>query len=373
MRKLFIIMTALLVLPLSIAVAGCGRSAESETAEGTAPAGDVPADTTWEVQGFSFPAWWHDAYLGAETLGSLDRMAATGANWVAIIPTQYMADASSNTIVPETDGRTVSDASVIHIITEAHERGLKVMLKPHVDVQTDVWRGDIQPDDPAAWFDSYETMITGYARVAEELDVELFCVGTEFVTMEADEYLDEWSGIIASVRYVYGGELTYTASINSYESTGFWGELDYLGLSFYYPLSDAADPSLEELVAGWTGYSGYYATGADWLAKLEAWQQWWGKPVILTEIGYRSIDYTAKKPWDYGSAGVYNGEAQARAYEAAWQVLQDEPWLAGMFWWNWGVKADTCGPGNTDYSVCGKPAETTVTDIFSGTAGPVSD
>jgi hypothetical protein len=277
-------------------------------------------------------------------------------------------DASS--IAPEYAGRSATDESVVRAIEDARGRGLKVMLKPHIDVIDNTWRGDIQPDDPDAWFSDYRTMIIVYARLAEEHDVELLCVGTELASMESSEYHDRWVDIIADVRAVYGGELTYGASINSYENITFWDGLDYLGLSFYYPLSDDASPSQEDLVDGWTQYNGFYSEeGSNWLGRIETWQEEWQKPVIFTEIGYRSIEYAARTPWDFDSSGLYDDAVQARAYEAVSQVMNKKPWFSGLFWWNWGVRDDTCGPGNTDYTICGKEAESVAQRMFSDDPG----
>lgn len=353
MKMTLTILSAVLLAGVLLGAPACGAGPDG----GTADQGAVPPGA---IQGFNFPSWWHDDYLDPEAAEALDRMTATGAGWVAIVPTWYMADPGASAIAPEVMGRSASDASVAYAIDQAHARGLKVMLKPHVDVGDGSWRGEISPGDPAAWFESYRRMIDGYARMAERHGVEMFCVGAELDSLSGPEWNPEWTITVAEVRLAYHGELTYGATIDSYGDITFWPLLDYLALSFYFPLSDAASPSVEELAAGWTGYSGFYDQGADWLGRLEEWQARWQKPVIFTEIGYRSIDYAAREPWDYESAGAYNGEAQAAAYQAAFDVLSDKSWFAGMFWWNWGTRADSCGPGNTDYTICGKPAEEVV-------------
>lgn len=357
MRQIRRLVTAgLLAVPLLFALAsGCGTAVDQPGGGTAGVTGDSGA-----IQGFNFTSWWHDEFLGPEADEALDRMVEAGATWVAIVPTQYMRSAGSSIIAPESGGRSAGDGAVASIIDAAHDRGLRVMLKPHVDVSDGTWRGAIHPDDQEAWFTSYRTMIILYARLAERHGVEMFCIGNELDSMTGDAYNDEWEEIIGAVRQDFQGSLTYGSTIDSYGEITFWPMLDYLGISFYFPLSDAADPTLEELTRGWTDYSGYYEQGADWLSRVEEWQGRWQKPVIFTEIGYRSIDFAARTPWDYESIGSYNGSAQANAYQAAFEVLGEESWFAGMFWWNWSPQADSCGPGNTDYTVCGKPAEEVV-------------
>ncbi|MFA6001853.1 MAG: hypothetical protein WC828_07020, partial [Thermoleophilia bacterium] len=319
---------------------------------------------SWTVRGFNYPSWWHDEYLSQSSSDSLTRVAATGANWVAIDPTQFMATVSSNSIEPENGGagRTASDAAVIKAIDDAHARGLKVMLKPHIDISDGTTRWDIRPANPARWFASYKNMMVSYASLAQAHHVELLAVGTELVTMSGSNYYGYWEDLIGGVRSAYYGPITYAASTTECDYLSFAGLLDYLGLDVYFSLSDNAEPTLEELMTGWTDYHGYYGD-ANWLASIEQWQAYWNKPVIFTELGYRSVKYVGREPWDW-SAGVYDGPNQARAYEAAFRVLGNKPWLAGVFWWDWMPDLNSGGAGNTDFTIINKPAEDTVKSWF---------
>jgi hypothetical protein len=275
-----------------------------------------------------------------------------------------MENASAINIGPAPGGRTSTDEAVARAIDDAHARGLKVMLKPHVDLLDDTWGGDIHPVDVSAWFGAYGEMILHYARLAAEHQVELLVVGTEFASLSGPGHYLDWTEIIAAVRSVYPGPLTYAASQNEYLSVAFWQLLDYLGINVYFPLSDLEQPSTEELMAGWTAYDGSYGR-FNWLAALEQWQSRWGKPVIFTELGYRSVKYAARAPWDYTFAAEFDGLVQSRAADAAIKVFNNKQWLAGIFWWNWTAGDDGSDPANTDYTVLGKPAELTLTACYS--------
>ncbi|MHB1390918.1 MAG: glycoside hydrolase family 113 [Thermoleophilia bacterium] len=334
------------------------------TTSGQSPALSVNSPLSWTFQGYNYPSWQSEEYASDASRVSLTDMRATGANYVAITPTQYMTRSDSVSFGPDPSGRTATDAAVIRAIDDAHARGLKVMLKPHVDViEGDVWRGDIKPADTAAWFAAYQELMTHYARLSADHGVELLVVGTELASLSDDRFTTEWYGVIAGIKSVYNGPLTYSASLNEYGNIRFWDRLDYMGLNFYFPLSEMAEPGTTELVKGWTSYSGRYGQ-ANWLSRVEAWQASWGKPVIFTEIGYRSIQNVGVTPWDYWTHEIYNGDNQARAYEAAFEVLQTKPWLAGVFWWNWAVGDSNGGAGDTGYTVHGKPAEAVLTSWF---------
>lgn len=338
---------------------------------GVAPAQAAPGtDLTWTMNGFNYTSWWYNEYLTSSSTASLGMMAGTGANWVAIVPTQYMATYTSNTIAPETLGRTATTAAVVKAIDDAHAKGLKVLLKPHIDVQDNVWRGEIQPTNPGAWFASYSQMINSYAQLANSHGVEMLVVGTELSSMVMSPHYNDWANVISQVRARYNGPLTYAASQNDLAdpaTVSFSGLLDYLGADMYFPLSDAANPSVSELVDGWTNYNGFYGQ-ANWLARIEAWQSYWNKPVIFTEMGYRSADYGTRAPWDFSFGGVYNGDLQAKAFDAAFRVFGNKPWLMGVFWWNWTVGSEG-GAGDTNYMVADKPAQNVVTSwLTKGTA-----
>lgn len=92
------------------------------------------------------------------------------------------------------------------MISKAHSLGLKVMLKPHVDLNNDPgpnhWWGNIgegfTEDDWAAWFASYRDFITHYATLAQDNGVEQFCAGTELVGTSGRE--TDWRQVITNVR-----------------------------------------------------------------------------------------------------------------------------------------------------------------------------
>lgn len=332
-----------------IALAACGSPAGG-------PSDPTPSPTArFAYNGLDHVSWWHDEYLSADGTASRRALAATSANWAGVLVTWYMPDKTSTDIAPDLQ-QTPTDEAVRRAILELRGQGLKVMLKPHVDVRDGTWRGTIAPSDRPAWFRSYRAFLLHYAALAQESGAELLCVGTELATLSDARGAADWVEIIAAVRGAYGGLLTYAANATSpadeFTSVSFWGRLDVLGLDAYVPLTDKLNPSREELVRAWTRNR----YGADMVSAFRNWQAAWGKPVIFTEIGYRSADGANRAPWDWQvSAGADNSE-QADCYEAAYQVwTRESAWMNGIFWWAWSVSEPR--PGDTDYNPRGKPAE----------------
>jgi serralysin len=230
----------------------------------------------------------------------------------------------------------------------ARSLGLKVTLKPQVDLITGAWRGTIAPTDPNAWFTSYEAMIDHYADLAKQGGATMLVIGTEFKTMSGAAYTARWQQIIAGIRQRFSGRLTYAANWNEYQQVRFWGDLDFIGVDAYYPLSELPAPALSQLVSAWTS-RGY-------VNALQSVSQQYGKQVLFTEIGYRSIVGAAVTPNIWNSQALYSMDEEANAYEAAFRAFSGKSWFAGMYWWSWPAALPANG-WNGDYTPTYKPAE----------------
>lgn len=303
-------------------------------------------------KGIAFTGYGGTAYEGNGPLRALDELAATGASWITVLATGFQTDIRA-TAVDFTGPRTQTDASIERVIAHARGRGLRVMLKPHVDLTDDPdhYRGEIGPGftdaDWTAWFASYRPFILHYAAMAERTGCELFCVGCELGTTAV--HAAAWREIVAAVRSVYSGPLTYADNQveMSLDAVSWWDAVDYIGQDAYPTLTTVTEPTVEDLLAGWTVFR----------ARLQRLSESWDKPLILTEIGCRSVAGGAQNPWDWRRAGAPDMSVQAAFYEAACRAVDGRSWLRGMYWWEWSPDPDDGGPGDTGYTPHGKPAE----------------
>jgi hypothetical protein len=310
-------------------------------------------------KGMSYVSW-PPRFDSADSDESLYRLKLTGTEWVAINVFWYQDTIYSTEIHPAYN--TPSNSSVIHAIERAHNLSMKVMLKPMVDPLDGHWRGEIPPSDD--WFQSYANFINFWAGFAEEHGVEMLCVGCEFNSNDVST--SNWEVIVAGVRQRYSGPITYAANWDHYKKVMWWSSLDYVGIDAYFPLTSEDDPTLDELKAAWNQHAN----------TIGAWQATIKKPIIFTEIGYRSADGANKAPWDYSTSLPVDLQEQVDCYEAAFQILWNRTWFYGFYWWNWETKPYAGGVNDAGFTPQNKPAENTTRAWYSapsvdGIAAPV--
>ena len=309
-------------------------------------------------KGFSYSAWSSDAFGTAESDESLRLLTQTNTEWIALCFSWVQSNMTSSDIHLNPTGSPTT-ASVQHAIATAHSLGLKVMLKPMVeplereeDLAYPVWRGEIQPSNE--WFTSYSNFLNDFAEFAQQNNVEVFCVGCEY--KETTGWSEQWHSVIQGVRDRYSGPITYAADWSNYQQIGWWDAVDYVGIDAYFPLSIFdTDPSLEDLNKVWNNY-------AD---DMEEWIETVNKPVILTEIGYRSGDGTNMAPSNYWSDMEVDLQEQQDCYEAAFNALWNRSWFYGFYWWTWIHDPDKGGVNDSFHTPQNKPTQSLVTQWYS--------
>lgn len=313
---------------------------------------EPPASPPGAIRGITFADWTATGYVAPAAETSLARLAATGADAVTLLVTWYQTTPRASTFTTE-DPRTPRAAVVNATIARARGLGLAVTLKFHVDLQNGAWRGTIDPADPDPWFVAYTNALAVWARTAEKAGVERMVVGSELAGTLNQEA--RWRRVIAAVRASFSGELTYAASWDTADRVPFWDALDVVGIDFYAPVARRRNPGRAELLAGWQ----------PWLTRFRRLHRQTGLPVLLTEVGYRSVDGAGLHPYRFDTGGPADPGEQADLYWAALEAVAAEPWVRGLFWWNW-LADGSGGPANLDFTPLGKDAE----DVLRSTWNP---
>ena len=300
-------------------------------------------------KGMNYVTWSDNGFASLASDQSIRSMAQIGVRCVAIVPTWYQKHHNSTKI--EKNTRTPSDQSLRRAIRKAHEEGMFVMLKPHIDLISDEGnsRSDIgfysDDDKWKEWFDNYTEFIVHYAKIAQSEGVEFFCVGTElsFAATMTRMWKEQ---VIPEVRKVFKGQIMYAANWDEYANVKFWDALDYAGIDAYFPLANKGIPDYEELKQGWR----------KWIKDIEEWVAKVKKPVVFTECGYASVNTAAVKPWEENRRSKPNPELQADCYKALMEEFWDKQWFFGVYWWNWNTYPGSGGINNRNFTPQNKPA-----------------
>ena len=145
-----------------------------------------------------------------------------------------------------------------------------------------------------------------------------------------------WRELIAEVREIYSGPLSYAANWDSYARVPFWKELDYVGVQAYFPLSDADDPSYEELLDAWQAP----------VAAMQRVARKVSRPLLLAEVGYTDSPGAAARPWESERGDRHTTRIQERCLRAALATAARTPEIAGAFVWKWFPTTRSVGPGD---------------------------
>lgn len=327
-----------------VAIEEIERRHPSGVVAGAAPSA-APALAPSFRRGVSW--WWSEAGSDGGA-SSFRRLRALGVTWISIHTWDPLQRGLHDPVFAA--ARHPFETGHLDVVVKnAHDAGLAVMLKPHLEMRGFGDAGahnriEMETDaDWRQWFRSYEAYLLPYARAARATGVDAFCVGRELDTSVIRRESD-WRRIIARVREAYPGPLAYSANFDTWHAVGIWDALDFIGVSAYFPLSDRPDPPLDDLAAGW-GRA---------LGPLEEASRRYGRPVLLTEVGYPSVSEAARAPWREASrpADVW---LQARCYDATLRALAERPWIVGAFFWLWERSSE---PAFRDpsHTIPGKPA-----------------
>jgi hypothetical protein len=314
------------------------------------PTSPAASPASLEVRGVTVGDWSRFGIVSPDGRAAVDRAAAVGATAVVYLATVHQRTARSSRfdsrVPPSPDFHAYS-----HAVRYANRAGLDVVLKLHVDVEDGTWRGFVRPDDPVTWFAEYREFAVSWAEEAASTGTSQLVVGTELAgTIEHEA---RWREVVAAVRERFAGEVLYAASWDEAERVPFWDALDGVGVDFWFPVADRANPGRLEILAAWQ----------PWLERLERLGRRTDLPIWLTEIGYASCDGAGLDPARIDPGGRPDPAEQADLYWAALHATADVPELRGIYWWNWDV-GGAGGPGDRGYTPLGKPAEAVLREAW---------
>jgi hypothetical protein len=321
--------------------------------------GAIRGTTVGPIENQLHPDRGYGSVACAHTMQEIRRM---GGNWVSITPFGRVYGLEPSGISLSFEAPFAKNKLAVQkAVAQAHAEGLRVMLVPHLWVETGQWRGDINPKTDAdwkRWAKAYADFAVTWAQIAESSQVDMFAVGVELRRWVTTSHASDFFPVIARIRKAYRGPLTYAANWDDVHDTVIWAELDVIGINAFYPLADqerATDAAL--------------ASGAERIVEqTRSLAARWGKPVLFTEFGYTTRSDPFVRPWEWPEhlANVTVDEAdQARAYRALLGAMIPEPWFVGVFVWRlYADPSDVSQEPEWGFSPRGKRAELELVDAF---------
>ncbi|MGA2915869.1 MAG: glycosyl hydrolase family 53 [Sedimentisphaerales bacterium] len=346
----------------------CSGQDPNSTIENT----QMPRSPIGFVKGFSWGTFGRNGeYSSPQAEESIKLLAETNANYVSIVFAIMMRTKNSPEIFwGRMNPYMASDEDIRYAIRLAQKNNLNVILKPVVNCADGQWRGYInfktvlgKPDYPSweLWWKNYSAAMVHYAKLAQDTNCRLFCIGCEM--NETETFESDWRKLVAEIRKNYRGPLTYNANHGRETNLAWWDAVDMIGISAYYPVGTSntqaalaedmnnldKNSSLEEMNRNW----------APICRRLRQLALKWNRPVLFMEIGVRSAKGSSAVPWEWYNDWPYDAQEQARYYQAALENFWNEPWFAGYAWWAWHSYLYPKEEAASDRSFCpyGKPAE----------------
>lgn len=277
------------------------------------------------------------------SMQSLRAIKDNGANTVALIVFMQQNASGSSEI---RHSSAVTDKQIVQAITDAHDIGLRVILKPQVLV-TGSWAGEIRPTSQSGWqewFESYQGLLQHYARMAQKYAVEMLVIGTE---LRHAAMQPQFRQLIIEVRKIFTGELSYAAhGIAGMKQFPYWELLDSVSLTLYPPLGK--DWSIKHI----------HQVMAEKTRELEAFAAATDKPLWIAEIGLSSTQGSFRHPWLVTGDQQVVADTQRQAQVLGmWLQHLRQPWVYGVMIWSWSSNIDQDGVTDTGFDIQNKAAE----------------
>ena len=312
----------------------------------SAPATPRPTPTPFPFEaGVNVLIYGNDPAFDSKASAQLDHLASLHVNSVSLVFPIYTTSWTASTVYADPTW-TLSSANIATFIKDAHQRHMRVMLRPLMDEASlhpaGKWRGQIAPASVSSWFSSYDNLMLGYARLAQAQHAEAIDIGTEFDSMQG--YSSQWINLVSSLRNVYSGQLTYSANWAIWYPSFGW-TLDFISVDAFFPLNAPVNATQAQLVAAWS----------PWIARVDGFSASFGKHVVFTELGTTSEVGSFQQPWLWSHSSGLSLEAQRLYYAASCQALKGR--ISGMYWWEYLLDPTATPTADPNYDPEGKPAD----------------
>lgn len=229
------------------------------------------------------------------------------------------------------------------VMKELKKRNIHIILEPYPWIGGgEFYETDWNPADVELFFTNWTDVVL--KPLADEVAVpegaDALCIASNFTHLE--RYEDRWVQLAATVKERFPGLITYktnwwyTADWDEASQRAFqeklkrpiFGKVDFISIAAYFELSDRPTNTVSQLKEALQS-STVFERKQNIVAEIEQLHMKWNKPIFLGELGFPKRNYAAKQPWNPSPSNVFNGEEQARGFEAYRQVFTQD-WFLGF-------------------------------------------
>ena len=332
---------------------------------------------------------WDGRYGSEESHKMIARLADIGFRRLILTPTYYQHRADSTDIYPDRrHSREATSPTIDQLASDiqlAHELGMEVGLKMHVDPEDETPRGDIKlrsAADHETWMASYRRVLFPLADLAKAHNVEHFYVGCELSGVANPPHTAAWRGLVRELRarLPSATRLTYASQHHNTYNVQWLGDLDYIGINAWPYFRPTRALSVAALKHRWRSVIYMvHDRQVDFFDYVRFIARMFDKPIVLTELGCQSKIGAAHRAVVWNEEGKPAPLVQAYFYEGFFAALREDMTafarrhpgqrypIIGVDSWNCVV--DARGPENPDYTIVGKPAEMIYRRLFARPAG----
>jgi hypothetical protein len=281
----------------------------------------------------------------------LDYVVELGANSVAVTFPLYTDGPYPSRVYADVE--TPSPGRVADVVTRAHDRGLRVTIRPLIDeaniaTTRGKWRGSIEPVDVGAWFDSYGAAIRPYLQT----EADEFVLAAELNSLQDET--ERWSVLEQAARSVFPGVISYTFNWDGFDQEHL-PMLSSYGIDLY-PVSDLGDhATVEELAAVMLFALGQQPESVR-------------RSLVIHEVGIPALSGVYRLPYHWGTeGGPILEEVQAKWFTAACRAAE-EAGVDGLYFWMLDSNIDPLRAAPADQppkSFIGRLAEASIRDCFA--------
>jgi len=350
-----------------------------------------------------------------EAQEAVDALYDLGVRHIVLIPEARMESGTSTEVIPVTPiggERAKERQRYIRLIRYIKAKGMTAGLRPLLLVDpspgSGYWQGNIRPEIPTAWFESYLAYLTIYANIAKASGADEFTIGAELHSMTIgleDQWAEqpygfprEWTILAREIKAKLGAETRLTYDIFCSDSYGedkkdgasggeferwryrlvslkpanetdiglsaeawrqlreFWSVLDAVGIDMFRPMvlntSDALPANQAELTAILVKRAEGFAK--DLNNKIQDIEKATGisHPFILKAVGFKSCTECLANPFASGPTALPSALHQAAAYESLLTAFTKPgfSWLKGIYFWDMPIDPARAGSEDTGFS-----------------------